>query len=144
MARRKSLALTDGELRIMRVLWDRERATVGEVVDHIDDANKPAYNTILTLLKILERKGYVTHEKDGRAFVYLPVVDRSQARRSAVSHLLARFFNGSPEMLVLDLLGHDRIDENERRRVRELLEGSDHHQNEPSSGGTAGGSGSSK
>ena len=144
MARRKSLALTDGELRIMRVLWDRERATVGEVVDNIDDANKPAYNTILTLLKILERKGYVTHEKDGRAFVYLPVVDRSQARRSAVSHLLARFFNGSPEMLVLDLLGHDRIDENERKRVRELLEGSDHLPKDPSRGGTTGGSGSGK
>jgi predicted transcriptional regulator len=144
MARRKSLALTDGELRIMRVLWDRERATVGEVVDNINDANKPAYNTILTLLKILERKGYVTHEKDGRAFVYLPVVDRSQARRSAVSHLLARFFNGSPEMLVLDLLGHDRIDENERRRVRELLEGSDHLSTDPSRGGPAGGSGSAE
>jgi predicted transcriptional regulator len=126
MARRKSVALTDGELRIMRVLWDRDRATVGEVVDRIDQPSKPAYNTILTILKILERKGYVTHEKGGRAFVYLPLVDRSQAKRSAVSHLLARFFNGSPEMLVLDLLGHDRIDENERKRVRELLEGSDH------------------
>src|SRR5687767_3557647 len=98
MARRKSVALTDAELRIMRVLWDRERATVGEVVDGIDESSKPAYNTILTTLKILERKGYVTHEKGGRAFVYLPLVDRSQARRSAVSHLLARFFNGSPEM----------------------------------------------
>jgi predicted transcriptional regulator len=140
MARRKSVALTDAELRIMRVLWDRERATVGEVVDGIDQPSKPAYNTILTILKILERKGYVTHEKGGRAFVYLPLVDRSQARRSAVSHLLARFFNGSPEMLVLDLLGHDRIDENERKRVRELLEGSDHQPLNPPTGGSTGGS----
>lgn len=126
MARRKSAALTDAELRIMRVLWDRERATVSAVVDGIDEVNKPAYNTVLTMLKILERKGYVTHEKDGRAFVYLPLVDRSQAKRSAVSHLLTRFFNGSPEMLVLDLLGHDRVGENERKRVRELLEASGH------------------
>jgi predicted transcriptional regulator len=143
MARRKSVALTDAELRIMRVLWDRERATVGEVVDSIDGASKPAYNTILTILKILERKGYVTHEKDGRAFVYLPLVGRSQARRSAVSHLLARFFNGSAEMLVLDLLGHDPLDETERERVRELLEGSGHLPQKPP-GGNASGSGSAK
>jgi len=77
---------------------------------------------VLTMLKILERKGYVTHEKDGRAFIYLPVVDRSQAKRSAISHLLSRFFNGSPEALVLDLLGHDRVSDDERLRVRELLE----------------------
>ena len=122
MPRRASPALTDAELRIMHVLWDRTRATVGEVLDTIDSVSRPAYNTVLTILKILERKGYVTHEKDGRAFVYLPVVDRSQAQRSAVSHLLSRFFNGSPEALVLDLLGHDRVDEDERRRVRELVD----------------------
>ena len=121
MARRPSSALTDAELRIMQVLWTRAQATVGEVVDSID-GSRPAYNTVLTILKILERKGYVTHEKDGRAFVYLPVVDRSQAQRSAVSQLLSRFFNGSPEALLLDLLGHDRVSEDERRRVRELLD----------------------
>lgn len=121
MARRQSPALTDAELRIMRVLWDRSRATVGEVVDTIEGPDKPAYNSILTVLRILEKKGYVTHEKDGRAFVYLPVVDRSQARQRAVSQLVARFFNGSPEALVLDLLGHEHPTEDERTRIRHLL-----------------------
>lgn len=121
MARRQSPALTDAELRIMRVLWDRGRATVGEVVDSIEGPDKPAYNSILTVLRILEKKGYVTHEKDGRAFVYLPVVDRSQARQRAVSQLVARFFNGSPEALVLDLLGHEHPTEDERTRIRHLL-----------------------
>ncbi len=138
MARRPSPALTDAELRIMRVLWDRTRATVGEVVDAIEGATKPAYNSVLTILKILERKGYVMHEKDGRAFVYLPVVDRSQAQRSAVSHLLSRFFNGSSEALVLDLLGHDRVDEDERRSVRKLLERAGHAPR-PDEGGRTGG-----
>lgn len=110
----------------MRVLWDRARATVGEVVDGLDGPEKPAYNSVLTILRILERKGFVTHEKDGRAFVYLPVVGRSQAQRSAISQLLSRFFNGSPEALVLDLLGHDGTDEAERNRVRELLERAGH------------------
>ncbi len=121
MARRPSPSLTDAELRIMRVLWDRARATVGEVVDGLEGPEKPAYNSVLTILRILERKGVVTHEKDGRAFVYLPLLGRSQAQRSAISHLLSRFFNGSPEALVLDLLGHDDVDEAERSLVRDLL-----------------------
>lgn len=121
MARRQSPALTDAELRIMRVLWARQRATVGDVVEHMDGPDKPAYNSILTILRILEKKGYVSHGKDGRAFVYLPLVDPSQARRRALSQVLSRFFNGSPEALVLDLLGHEQITDEERQRVRQLI-----------------------
>ena len=122
VARRRSAALTDGELRLMHVLWDRGHATVGEVVDGIPGQEKPAYNTVLTILRILERKGYVTHEKDGRAHVYVPLIDRSQARRGALSHLLNRFFDDSPELLVLNLLEDDRVDGDDLRRVRELLD----------------------
>lgn len=122
MARRKSVALTDGELRLMRVLWDKGHATVGEVVDDLDGPIKPAYNTVLTLLRILEQKGHVTHDKAGRAFVYVPVIDRSQARRSAVRHLLSRFFDDSPTALVLNLLEQDQINDDELRRLRELAE----------------------
>lgn len=121
MARRQSPALTDAELRIMRVLWARQRATVGDVVEHMDGPDKPAYNSILTILRILEKKGYVSHGKDRRAFVYLPLVDPSQARRRALSQVLSRFFNGSPEALVLDLLGHEQITDEERQRVRQLI-----------------------
>lgn len=121
MARRQSQALTDAELRIMRVLWARDRATVGEVVEHMDGPDKPAYNSILTVLRILEKKGYVTHEKDGRAFVYVPLIDPAQARRRALTQLLSRFFNGSPEALVLDLLGHEQVTDEERSRVRQLV-----------------------
>ena len=76
VARRRSPALTDGELRLMQVLWDRGRATVGDVVDGIPGGEKPAYNTVLTILRILEKKGYITHEKDGRAHVYMPLIDQ--------------------------------------------------------------------
>ena len=120
MARRRSPSLTDGELRIMRVLWARGRGTVGEVVSDLP-APKPAYNTVLTMLRILEQKGHVTHEKDGRAFTYQPLVDHGQARRRALSHLLKRFFDGSAELLVLDLLGHDRVDPHDVQRIRELI-----------------------
>jgi predicted transcriptional regulator len=120
MARRRSPALTDAELRIMRVLWARGRGTVGDVVDDLPPP-KPAYNTVLTMLRILERKGHVTHEKEGRAFTYEPLVDHGQARRRAVSHLLKRFFDDSPEELILDLLGHNHIDADDLVRIRELI-----------------------
>ena len=122
MARPPSPGLTDAELRVMRVLWECQRATVGEVVARLAGTHSPAYNTVLTILGILERKGYVTHEKDGRAFVYLPVVDQNEARQSALSQVLNRFFDDSPRLLVLDLLGHERTDADELRLVRELIE----------------------
>ena len=120
MPRRRSPALTEGELRIMRVLWARGRGTVGDVVDELPPP-KPAYNTVLTMLRILERKGHVTHDKAGRAFTYTPLVDPGQARRRAVAHLLKHFFDDSEEMLILDLLGHDRVDLADLRRIRELI-----------------------
>ena len=124
MSRRPSSSLTDAELRIMRVLWDLKLATVTEVVERMqsDEATVPAYNSLLTILTILERKGYVRHEKDGRAFTFEPIVDRGVARKSALTHLLAKFFDNSPELLVLDLFGDDHLDPEEVARLRELID----------------------
>jgi BlaI family transcriptional regulator, penicillinase repressor len=121
VARKPSIGLTDAEHRIMNVLWDRSEATVGDVVEHIEGSSRPAYNTVLTLLRILERKGYVRHEKQGRAFTYAPIVNRVEARRGALTHLLSRFFNGSREQLVMDLLGHDNVDADQLAQVKTLL-----------------------
>jgi predicted transcriptional regulator len=96
--------LTDGELRLMRVLWEKEEASVGEVIEGLHERRKPAYNTVLTMLRILERKQQVAHRKQGRAFVFHPIVDRGRARHSAVKHLINRFFDGSPDQLVLNIL----------------------------------------
>ncbi len=106
----------------MHVLWDHPGSTVGEVVEQMAGPTRPAYNSVLTILRILEKKGYVSHEKDGRAFVYSAVVDRQQARRGALSQVLSRFFNGSREELVMDLLGHEDIDAEELDGVKALLE----------------------
>ena len=67
------------------------------------------YSTVQTLLRILEKKGYIEHRKSGRAFVYKPVVDQQQARRRALKHLVSRLFDGSPSLLVLNVLEHERI-----------------------------------
>lgn len=104
----------------MEVLWQKRAATVNEVAEGLLKDKPVAYNTVLTLLRILERKGYVRHTKDGRAFVYQPVVDRGQASRSAVRQLLSRFFHDSPELLVLNLLKDETIDERELERLKSL------------------------
>lgn len=124
MARRKSKSLTDGELRLMNVLWDKERATVKEVVAAVPGPGRPAYSTVLTMLRILEDKGYARHEKRGRAFVYVPVLGRDQARRSAIQRLVSQLFNDSPGSLVLNVIEHDDVDEKELARLRERLEAS--------------------
>ena len=124
MSRRVSPSLTDGELRIMRALWELKRATVADIMTRMEQqgAEVPGYNSVLTLLGILERKRYVRHEKDGRAFLFEPIVERGTARRSALANLLAKFFDGSPSALVLDLLGQGGLDADERARVRQLLD----------------------
>ena len=122
MPRPKSSTLTDGELKLMRVLWDRGEATVGEVVSALKDKPKPAYNSVLTLLRILERKGYVAHRKDGRAFIFLPAVDRARARQSAVKTFVNRFFEGSPRLLVLNLLEDESLSDDALKQLREKIE----------------------
>jgi predicted transcriptional regulator len=122
MPRPKSPTMTDGELRLMRVLWERGQATVGEVVDALKARPKPAYNTVLTLLRIMERKGYVSHRKDGRAFIFRPNVDRADASRSALHTLMNRFFEGSPRLLMLNLLEDAQLSPEALKQLKERIE----------------------
>jgi len=122
VARKKTPGLTDAELRLMDVIWDRGGATVAEVVECLSGDTPLAYSTVLTTLRILENKGYLKHFKQGRAFVYRPVVGREQARQHAVTHLLRRFFEGSPEQLVLNLIEAGTIDPEELARLRKRIE----------------------
>ncbi len=122
MARSKSATLTEAELRIMNVLWDRGSATVHEVLEALPAKPALAYNSVLTIIRILEKKGYVKHVKDQRAHVYLPQVDRKDATRFEVRHLVSRFFGNSREQLVLNVLEETGIDAEELARVRLLLE----------------------
>jgi predicted transcriptional regulator len=110
----------------MEVVWIRGRATVAEVAATLPKELDLAYNTVLTTMRILEGKGYLRHEKakDGRAFVYVPVVGRAQATRMAVRILLRRFFGDSPEALVLNLLDDETLGEAELKKIRKLLQDS--------------------
>ncbi len=122
MARSKSATLTEAELRIMNVLWEKGSATVHEVLQFMPEKPSLAYNSVLTIIRILETKGYVRHIKDGRAHIYTPKIDRKDATRFEISHLVSRFFGNSHERLVLNILEEGSIDAEELARVRELLE----------------------
>jgi predicted transcriptional regulator len=118
----KSATLTEAELRLMDVLWEQGPSSVQQVLDALPKKSQLAYNSVLTTIRILEKKGYLRHIKDGRAHIYRPLVEREEASRSEIRHLAHRFFNNSHEMLVLNILEDRGVDAEELKKLRQLLE----------------------
>ena len=121
MARKKGPTLTEAELRLMDILWKQGESTVGEVMEALPEESHLAYNTILTTMRILEQKGYLGRSKSGRAHVYRPLITREQARSKAVRHVVQSFFNDSPELLLLNILKHENIGQEELKRLRDMV-----------------------
>lgn len=122
MARKKSTILTDAELRLMDIIWTRGSANTSEVLKDLPGDSQLAYTTVLTTLRILEEKGYLTHTKDGKSFVYEPAIDRASVRRNALRHLVSRFFQNSPELLVSNLIADEQLTPKHLQRLRKLIE----------------------
>lgn len=145
MPPRKSETLTEAELRLMDVLWQKGSATVQQVLHALPEKPALAYNSVLTTIRVLENKGYLEHVKDGRAHIYKPIMEREEATRSEIRHLVSRFFKNSHELLVLNILGDlssedlssgsvnsgkrgsetRRLEARELQRLRELLQSRD-------------------
>jgi predicted transcriptional regulator len=121
MARTPAATLTNVEAKLLEILWQRRAATVAEVHESLPEP-RPAYNSVRTMLNVLEKKGYVRRQDDGRAHVYVAVLERESARRSAVTDIVTRFFGGSPESLVATLLESEQLSGAELERIRELLD----------------------
>ena len=111
---------TDRELDIMNILWDARSGTAAEVRERL--ADPLAYNTVLTMLGILEEKGHVRHEEDGRAFRYFPTVARQKAKRSAVRRLTERLVDGDPRLLVTELVSDRSLSDDDLRELKTLLD----------------------
>ena len=127
MPRKKPNMLTNAELRIMEVIWARGSATVAEVVEALKGVD--AYTTILTLMRILKAKGYLSSRKEGRAFVFVPRVDRETVARKAAHQLVSRFFGGSPGELVLSFLREEQLTPDELAEIkRQILEADERHE----------------
>jgi predicted transcriptional regulator len=126
----KSATLTEAELRLMDVLWLQGPSTVQQVLEALPKKSQLAYNSVLTTIRILEKKGYLRHIKDGRAHVYRPLVERAEASRSEIRHLANRFFKNSHEMLVLNILQDRGVDAEELDRLQKLLQETQPDENE--------------
>ena len=113
-------SFTDRELDVMAVLWERGPSTVAEVRDHLEDAL--AYTTVLTVLRTLETKGFVSHEEEGKAIRYAPLVARDRAGKTALGQVLGKIFGGSREMLLANLVKERGIDAAELKRLRRILD----------------------
>jgi predicted transcriptional regulator len=121
MPPKQSITLTEAELRLMRVLWERGESSVADVAAAIAEYAPLAYTSVLTTIRILERKGYVNHRQDGRAFLYSPCIAQVEASRSEVRHVLQRFFGNSRERLLLSLLGDDEMTPEELQRLKDAI-----------------------
>jgi BlaI family transcriptional regulator, penicillinase repressor len=120
-----STTLTEAELRIMEILWTQGPGTVQQVLDALPGKPALAYNSVLTTIRILERKGYVEHVKDGRAHVYRALLERKDATRSEIRHLMSRFFRDSHEELVLNILEDRGLDSEELEQLKKILQRSE-------------------
>ncbi|MGC2639707.1 MAG: BlaI/MecI/CopY family transcriptional regulator [Acidobacteriaceae bacterium] len=137
MPRKSSETLTEAELRIMQVLWHQGQGSVQQILDGLQAQPALAYNTVLTTIRILEKKGYVGHDKDGRVHIFRPLVERDEASRSEIRHLVSRFFRDSHEDLVLNILEDRGIDPGELERLRRMLEASAGGEARPGAGSRA-------
>lgn len=109
-------------LQIMNVVWDNGKATVYDVKETISQGRKPAYTTILTMMRKLEAKGYLEHDVDDRTYVYRAVISRQEVRHSLLSDLLERVFDGSPSLLVNSLVEQHKVTEEELREIRKTID----------------------
>jgi predicted transcriptional regulator len=121
MPPKKSITLTEAELRLMKMLWQRGESAVGDLVAAMPEGTALAYNSVLTTIRILEQKGYVHHRQEGRAFLYSPSIAEHEASKTEVRHIMQRFFGNSRERLLLSLLGDDEITPDELRRLKQAI-----------------------
>jgi predicted transcriptional regulator len=113
------ISLTDREADVMQVLWEQGPSVVSEVKDKLTDSL--AYTTVLTILRTLETKGYVSHEEEGRGHRYFATVQQQAAQRSALAHLTGKLFKGSSELLFTHLVSDRKLSPMQIRRMRALL-----------------------
>jgi len=122
MPKPKSDVLTEAEQRIMRVMWDKGEASVRDVTEALEPTYPVAYNTVLTLLRILTEKDYVTPRQEGRAFVYRATVTRAEARSRALRKMVSTFFEGSPTALAQHLIRTENLSADELQSLKDELE----------------------
>ena len=123
MAKKKSSEIRLGrlELQIMNVVWEKGKATVHDVKDALGQGRKPAYSTILTMMRKLEIKGYLEHDVDDRTYVYRPTISQRAVRHGVLGDILDRLFEGSPSLLLNSLVEQKQISKKELGEIQKLI-----------------------
>lgn len=109
------------ELQIMNVVWEKDKATVHDVKGVLGRGRKPAYSTILTMMRKLEAKGYLEHDVDDRTYVYRPTISQQAVRHGVLGDIVDRLFEGSPSLLLNSLVEQNRISEKELKQIQKLI-----------------------
>ncbi len=122
MPPRQSITLTQAELRLMKLLWSRGESSVADLTQSLAGDIPLAYTSVLTTIRVLEKKSYVTHRQEGRAFLYTASVEEHEASRSEVRHVLSRFFGDSRERLLLALLSDSDMTPAELARIQAAID----------------------
>ena len=123
MTKRKLPSLSASETEILRLVWNLGEGTVQQVSERLPPQRKIAYATVQTLLRRLEKKGYVRHRSEGKAHVFFPAVQQEHVIKRSVNDFLERLFGGDPIPLVQHLAEHGRIDAEDIERLKKLIEG---------------------
>src|ERR1017187_7300066 len=119
--RRRSTTLTGQELEIMKIVWERDQTTVRDVYEALLEHRKIAYTTVMTMMNILEQKGYLKKRQDDRAYVYKPSQPQKQVIRSMVREFVNRVFNGSAEPLLVHLVEDRHLDAKDLEEIRKTI-----------------------
>jgi predicted transcriptional regulator len=107
--RPKSPTLTEQELEIMKIVWERDRATVRDVYEALLEHRKIAYTTVMTMMNILEQKKYLRKTAEDRAYIYRPAKPKNQVIKSMVREFVNRVFNGAAEPLLVHLMEDNKL-----------------------------------
>ena len=121
MPRPRQPGLTENELEVMKILWERAPLKVSGILDYLKRTPKPAYTSLLTLVQTMEKKGYVKHQKSGKAFSYLPVLQQKKYLLLEIKRIAKCLFGGSPGKLVLNLVEDEQLNEMEIEALKKLL-----------------------
>jgi BlaI family transcriptional regulator, penicillinase repressor len=122
MARPRQPGLTENELEVINILWENAPLTVSELREVIKRKPKPAYTSLLTLVQVMEKKGYIAHEKVGKAYAYFPLLKKEKFLTREIKRVANRLFGGSPGELVLNLVEREQLSKKELASLKKLLE----------------------
>ncbi len=121
MPRPRQPGLTENELEVMQVLWANAPLKISDILNVLQRTPKPAYTSLLTLVQTMEKKGYIKHQKNGKAFVYIPVLQQKKFLLSEIKRIAKRLFGGSPGKLVLNLVENEQLSDAEIKTLKQLL-----------------------